>query len=79
MNFTHIVISSFNSFLFGLFFEKVLFLLNKEQMNSFDIWDDFADLSTICQNELNVTYKIRKRENAQVVNNKYIIGLFVFV
>lgn len=41
---------------------------------NFDIWDDFADLSTIVQNDLNITYKIKKRENAQVVNNRYIIG-----
>lgn len=41
---------------------------------NFDIWDDFADLSTIVQNDQNITYKIKKRENAQVVNNRYIIG-----
>lgn len=44
-----------------------------------DIWDDFADLSTILQNDLNVTYKIKKRESAQVVNNRYIIGLCDFL
>ena len=41
---------------------------------NFDIWDDFADLATIVQNEQNITYKIKKRENAQVVNNRYVIG-----
>ena len=41
---------------------------------NFDIWDDFADLSTIVQSDQNITYKIKKRENAQVVNNRYVIG-----
>ena len=40
-----------------------------------DIWDDFVDLSSCVQNDMNVTYKIKKRENAQVINNRYVIGL----
>ena len=41
---------------------------------NFDLWDDFADLSMIGQNPDLMMYKVRKRESAQVINNRYIIG-----